>query len=286
MWPARIEDIDLIAGLPPLPPGHRILTTRGDEAEAMPALTVWRAGDDLRFTGVDYEATPDRLAEALAAVADGGEPNEADGVMTVGAAPPEVLICGHGRRDTCCGSFGIRLLTEVRERLAAGADRAWPGVRVRRCSHTGGHRFAPTGITLPEGRMWAFLDLDLLDAAVTGRPHPDLAGVNRGLMALDPAAQVAEGALFEAVGGTWRQARPRIERDGLGPGGDGGANGDEVDGATYRITWDGNGDGGGGGATRVEVRRTGSIPVPACGLPLDDATKSSPVYGVTAIDRD
>jgi hypothetical protein len=267
LWPARIEDIDAIAALPPLPPDHRILTTRASDSRAVPGLTVWRAGPDLDFTGVDYELDDTRLAEAVDALAEGGTPDEADGVMEVGPAPPEVLICGHGRRDTCCGNFGVRLLAQAEARAA----QAWPGVRVRRCSHTGGHRFAPTGITLPDGRFWSFLDLDVLDAAVTGRPHPRLAEHNRGLASLDPLAQVAEAALFDEIGPTWLRARPHIEpveREGEGDGGM----------AAFRITWDDQ-------AAVVTVRRTGAVPVPVCGSPIDEATKSSPTFRVVSIEH-
>lgn len=269
MWPAKIEDLDLIAALPPLPADHRILTTRGSIADQSPGLTVWRAGgpdpaDALRFTGTDYDLEPGRLTDAIESLADGVAPDGADGVIEVGPAPVEVLVCGHGRRDTCCGNFGIRLLAQAEARVAEGA---WPGVRVRRCSHTGGHRFAPTAITLPDGRFWAFLDLDGLDALVTGRPHPGLAGHNRGLAALDPLAQVAEAALFDAVGQPWLLARPTIdlvaEQDGA---------------ASFRITWDEQ-------EAVVTVRRTGTIPVPVCGAPLDEATKTSPTFEVVSVER-
>ncbi len=296
LWPAKIEEIDLIAGLPDLPAGHRILTTRGADAQAMPSLTVWRAGQDLRFTGTDYEAEPERLGDALtsaiAALADGGEPNEADGVMTIGAAPPEVLICGHGRRDTCCGNFGVRLLAQAEQRAAE----AWPGVRVRRCSHTGGHRFAPTGITLPEGRMWAFLDLDLLDAAVTGRAEPALADASRGLMALEPLAQRAEAALWSEHGPAWRSADLSVEETGIEGAGIGGtavggaaiggtATSDAGDGARhFRFAWNGSAGSMAAGQATVTVRRSGAVAVPSCGSPLEEASKTSPTYEIVGID--
>lgn len=285
-WPARIEDSDLVTSLPPLGPGHRILLTRGEDEAAGPALSVWRAGDDLRFAGIDYEVGDGRLVDAIAAMADGGEPNEADGVMTVGPAPAEVLICGHGGRDVCCGNFGVRLLAQIAERTAADEGGHWSGIRVRRCSHTGGHRFAPTGITLPEGRMWAFLDVELLDAIVADRPVPGLAASNRGLMALDPMAQVAEAALFDAVGPAWRSAERRVEPVGtVGSVGSDivGSVGDTVDPgerASFLVGW-ALGDGT-DGSTRVEVRRSGAVPVPRCGSPIDEATKSSPVYEVVS----
>lgn len=265
-WPAKIEQLDLVASLPPLGPGHRILLTRGSGPGDQPTLSVWEAGDDLTWAGTDYEVLPDRLPEAMAALADGGSPAEADGVMSLGSAPPEVLVCGHGSRDTCCGNFGIRLLAQVTER----AEQAWPGVRVRRCSHTGGHRFAPTGITLPEGRMWAFLDLDLLDAAVVGRSDANLGPANRGLMALDPLAQVAEAAMLDRLGPAWRFQQPTIEwLDPTGP-----------DRQRFRFTWSTDGV---EQRAEVSVRRAGTTPVPACGQSLEEATKTSPILQVDSL---
>ena len=113
-----------------------------------------------------------------------------DWPTVVGDAPPEVLVCGHGRRDPCCGRWGTLLHVE----LAARGT----GARVWRCSHTGGHRFAPTAITLPDGRAWAYADADLLDGVLarTGDVGA-LAAHDRGCTAFDPWAQVVERALFD-----------------------------------------------------------------------------------------
>ena len=63
----------------------------------------------------------------------------------------ELLICTHGARDRCCGSLGTRLAIAMADEV--GPDGA---TRVRRTSHTGGHRFAPTAILLPEGTAWGY----------------------------------------------------------------------------------------------------------------------------------
>lgn len=73
-----------------------------------------------------------------------------------GGGPIDVLICTHGRRDVCCGKFGTALALRA-EKVLRGT-----GVRIRRTSHLGGHRFAPTALVLPEGTLWAFADDDLL----------------------------------------------------------------------------------------------------------------------------
>ena len=48
-----------------------------------------------------------------------------DWPTVVGDAPPEVLVCGHGRRDPCCGRWGtllhVELAARVRPRRGCGA---------------------------------------------------------------------------------------------------------------------------------------------------------------------
>ncbi len=76
---------------------------------------------------------------------------------------PVLLVCTNAKRDRCCALRGRPIATE----LAAS------GLEVWECSHTGGHRFAPTGVVLPLGQVVGRLDLDLarqvLDAAASGR---------------------------------------------------------------------------------------------------------------------
>ena len=80
----------------------------------------------------------------------------------------DLLICTHGKRDVCCGQSGTALYAELCSRLDQGAapDAAQGAVqdgviskyRLWRTSHTGGHRFAPTALTFPDGYAWAYLD--------------------------------------------------------------------------------------------------------------------------------
>ena len=63
-----------------------------------------------------------------------------------------LLLCTNGRRDVCCAVRGRPVA------LAAAAAR--PG-QVWETSHTGGHRFAPTGVLLPSGATLARLDASL-----------------------------------------------------------------------------------------------------------------------------
>jgi hypothetical protein len=168
----------------------------------------------------------------------------------------EVLICSHGKRDVCCGSMGTVLAAQVSDRL--------PGVRVWRTSHTGGHRFAPTAIVLPEGTVWGYLDAESLKRIVT-RDGPVPLEMYRGCSGLSsPAAQALERvaladmgwALFDTPRRTvaLTDGRLRLETDGLG-------------------TWEG----------AVTERRR--LPIPTCGQHIDVASKSQAELTVTAVIR-
>ena len=92
-----------------------------------------------------------------AAIGHLGDIEVADAVKVVSgdAAPPTFLICTQGSHDSCCGTSGVALADEI--------DKSRPDYVVRRVSRTGGHRFSPTFLAFPEGRMWAFADLALVD---------------------------------------------------------------------------------------------------------------------------
>ncbi len=87
----------------------------------------------LRRTEVaDLSAVPDLLQRALD-----------EGLEAVGAAMegPVVLVCTHGRHDTCCAVEGRPTAAALADRL----DEVWE------CSHVGGDRFAANVVVLPEG---------------------------------------------------------------------------------------------------------------------------------------
>ena len=109
----------------------------------------------------------------------------------------DVFVCTHGSRDRCCGGRGTSLYQSLRD--------APPGeVHVWRTSHLGGHRFAPTALTMPDGLAWAHLDPGIL-AGIVERTIPAavVAGHLRGAASLgDPWQQVADAARCSATGGT------------------------------------------------------------------------------------
>ncbi len=221
-------------------------------------VTIWRRAGSGRFAGTDHTVGAGDLAAGIAALLE-APPPAAGGRQ----APAEVLVCGHGSRDRCCGRMGTRLALDV-----AGA---WPGVRVRRCSHTGGHRFAPTGFTLPDGRAWGYLDAALLDGIVRRSGPPPLRGHYRGSTALDAWGQVAERELFERFGWAWLDSHLTSARTDLAPGGRS---------AAVELSWRGPGGPGTATATVSVVR---DIPVLVCGEPPERAAKSAPELALESI---
>ena len=136
-----------------------------------------------------------------------------------------------------------------------------------RTSHTGGHRFAPTAIVLPEGTCWGYLDATAL-AGIVSRSEPvrSYGHQYRGCTGLSsPAVQAVERAVLGEIG--WDLLdRPRSGKEA----GDGTVTlavgmGEE------RRTWRG----------RVVVKRT--LPVPNCGVAVSNNDKTDDELAVTEL---
>ena len=96
------------------------------------------------------------------------------------------FVCTHGKRDVCCATSG--------RQYALARQAAAPGAHVWECSHLGGHRFAPTCLFLPSGRLYGRLDAAGFYPAGTEPPADFL----RGASYLSPAAQAADQAVRSA----------------------------------------------------------------------------------------
>ncbi|HEX9529908.1 MAG TPA: sucrase ferredoxin, partial [Acidimicrobiales bacterium] len=176
----------------------------------------------------------------------------------------DVLVCTHGRRDACCGSRGTELFA------AAAALSPDPRLRWWRTSHTGGHRFAPTAVLLPEGQSWAYLDPPLL-AGVLARAGEVPGRHFRGSAALPtPAVQAVEREAFVAQGWDWLSfARRGWEESPAG--------------AAVTAVVEYRSPAGVHGTYRGRVRMARVLPVPDCGRPVEDATKSEPELRVDSL---
>lgn len=82
------------------------------------------------------------------------------------SSDPLTLICVNGRRDRCCARHGLPVFRALD---------ALDGERVWQSTHQGGHRYAATGLWLPEGAAFGFLEPDdaapLLAARARGALH-------------------------------------------------------------------------------------------------------------------
>jgi hypothetical protein len=95
------------------------------------------------------------------------------------------LVCTHGTRDRCCAKWGMPVFEALRQRHP---DRVWQS------SHLGGHRFAPTFLTLPEGLLWGRFDSGRLDELRDGLELGQLTELEslRGRCCYPRAVQAAE----------------------------------------------------------------------------------------------
>jgi len=126
---------------------------------------------------------------------------------------PLVLVCSHGRHDTCCA---------VRGRPVAAALAAADPEPVWESSHVGGCRFAPAVVLLPHAYVLGALDPAeapaVLAAYRTGVLEPRLV---RGRSALPPAVQAAQHHARLATGATGVDGLRlvHVTRDALPDGG-------------------------------------------------------------------
>lgn len=261
-WPSDVSDIPELAAASAVPGVRVMIVVPRPDTAGDGRLTVVhrRRTSTNHLAGVDHRVSRAEVADLLATVAADPLADHLGLESVRGESPTEVLVCGHGRRDACCGRWGTLLHVELAAR--------WSDVRVWRCSHTGGHRFAPTAITLPDGRAWAYVDPELLDLVVgrAGDIHA-LAPHDRGTSALDPWAQVVERGVFERLGWAWldrglTSSSTTIAADGQS--------------ATVDLAWD-----GGTATGSVDVARI--LPVLVCGAPPEQATKSTPELALRSL---
>ena len=112
---------------------------------------------------------------------------------------PILLVCTNAKRDVCCAVRGRPLAADA---AAALPEQVWE------CSHTGGHRFAPTAVVLPHGQTLGRLTVEIAVDAVRAAAHGQLAPKtldprhNRGLPHMMPQLQAAEAWVRRQTGET------------------------------------------------------------------------------------
>jgi hypothetical protein len=186
--------------------GHRALAVAPDPQWSQPGcVRLWhatRGGEQIaEFDVAEYLLPSEDAAADFAEAAIHDPARLSDFAHHRNDDPArDFFVCTQGTLDVCCGKFGYPLYRHLRERF--------PGIRVWRAVHFGGHRFAPTAIELPSGHSWAYLDEASADQVV--RRAGDVASVARhlrGWAGMTGVAQVADREAFLREGWDWLLTR-------------------------------------------------------------------------------
>jgi hypothetical protein len=259
-WPRDVSEIEELAQVAAGARGAGVrlqLVVPESQSGRRVVLYRWDQGRG-KYAGVESTGgdRPERTALGLLA----------DRIAGVPVDRTEVLICGHGRRDRCCGrkgtSLAIQAARAVRE-VPLGA--LW---HVRRTSHLGGHRFAPNALVFPYGTCWAYLDSESITSILERRnPVARHWRQYRGCPGLGSAAvQAVERAVAAEVG--WRLFDwPR--------------GGEELGGGLVRFSAHDPDNGPRYWQARVSAIRM--VPVPVCGIPVTAAAKTEPELAVDGL---
>lgn len=114
----------------------------------------------------------------------------------------ELLVCTHGNVDAACSRFGYPIYKKLRAEYAATNV----NLRVWRCSHFGGHQFAPTLVDLPLGHYWGHIKPEILDVLVWRNSSvQELYPYYRGWGGLSKFAQIVEREIWMQEGWSWLQ---------------------------------------------------------------------------------
>lgn len=153
------------------PPGEAPAWYAVDTAHGTWVTGTWRTSDDL-----------------LGAVAALGAPLS----QSESLAEPMLLVCTQGTRDACCALRG--------RPVTAALARVWPD-EVWECTHLGGHRFAGTFISMPDGTCYGTVDLaNAVDVVRAHRSGEVDTTHLRGLSRYSPAVQAATGSVLAEHG--------------------------------------------------------------------------------------
>lgn len=162
------------------PDGLRIIYLRYDKAK-------------LSYDTFEGVVLPEKLSELVM-----GTP---DCPLSKSPFPRDFFICAHAKRDHCCGVFGL----ELYEALRKDPQIKNANVRIFKCSHIGGHRYAPSMIEVPTLNCWGQLTFEAARQIVLR--EGDIESVvehYRGSASMtSPYFQIAEKVLLRKYGWDW-----------------------------------------------------------------------------------
>ncbi len=260
-WPKKIDQHELLSDLDlSSDKTVKILGIRSSEATHLDRHRVicWEASEPFRgFERTETIVDRGVLGDLLVSLVSEG-PDAITSPTNTDPTVQDLLLCTHGSRDRCCGQLGTLLHLELDKTFE-------PNVRLWRTSHTGGHRFAPTGIHFPHGTTWAYLTAELTIGIVEQTIETNQLGPHyRGNLGVGyRPAQVAEAAVFLDRGWAWLDNERSVATQTF----------DDHVLATVSAPDD---------RAVVTMRAVDAVAVPACGEPIDASHKSSPQFEIIA----
>lgn len=165
--------------------GARALLVRRPGRRTPTADRAWavldQSGNGARWGR--WSAPRDLLAAAAALAEPGPLPSAEQQVL---------LVCTHGRHDTCCAIWG--------RPVAAALAQRWPEATWE-CSHLGGDRFAASVLLAPDGLYYGHLDPVTAVSVVAAHLRGEVDAAHlRGSVAAAPVVQAALVAAHRALG--------------------------------------------------------------------------------------
>jgi hypothetical protein len=122
---------------------------------------------------------------------------------------PLFFVCTHGKRDRCCALHGLLLYYALDKIM---------GFDVWQTTHLGGHRFAPTLLSLPDGHVYGRLSPDDVPNLLASQQARHVLLDNlRGYSGYDTVTQIADYHLRRSLDQTGWQALQYLHTKALAP---------------------------------------------------------------------
>jgi hypothetical protein len=182
----------LMRALAEIPRSRVVFIRRRLEVRSGCRVYVSRSSPAVWTLSMDLPSLDDVAALPFRALASEGDLHE------LPSAPPVVLICTHGQRDSCCGRRGFPLYDALRTNES---------LDVWQCSHIGGDRFAANAVVLPWGLYYGPVEPREAAALAESVLRDEiLVDAYRGRSSMARTAQAAETFVRRATGITARDA--------------------------------------------------------------------------------
>lgn len=201
--PAPVQEA-LMRALAEIPRSRVVFIRRRLEVRSGCRVYIARSAPTVWMTSMDLPSLDDVAGLPFRALAaEGSSP-------ALPSAPPVVLVCTHGQRDSCCGRRGFPLYDALRTHES---------LDVWQCSHIGGDRFAANAVVLPWGLYYGPVEpRDAGALAESVLRNEILIDPYRGRSSMPRTAQAAETFVRRATGLTARDALRVIARKTLPDG--------------------------------------------------------------------